>query len=226
MTEKPLTTITGEEFVRKILQGERDFSYVSCPGFNLNAHERFAELQQYLAKLDDLTSVIDITSSDFTGLVASNINLNGLRALDAILKRAVLSGNYLFCANFNGVNLSEVDLSRADCNKSGFKTANLYRANLAYANLFDTRFKDADLREADLSGAEMSLAELQKADLRGASFYQTRLREVLFEQADLRGVNGLETATMLDEANFGHTTVTRREMEILSGRTKYFKVVD
>ena len=47
--EKKLTFMKGEEFVQKILSGERDFSNIKLEqDFNLCGYEKFEEMQKYL----------------------------------------------------------------------------------------------------------------------------------------------------------------------------------
>ena len=52
MTE--LKQMSGDEFVTKILAGERDFRRIRLQqGYNFNSHEGFNELRDYIAKFGE-----------------------------------------------------------------------------------------------------------------------------------------------------------------------------
>ena len=89
--------LTGNEFIAKILQGERDFDWIELQeGFNLSGHERFEELQAYLKK--------NIVSID-TSLRLESSKLGGLNALGIHLPYLTAKNVYLYDANLSGANL-------------------------------------------------------------------------------------------------------------------------
>jgi len=89
--------------------------------------------------------------------------------VEAVSKRADLSGAYLSGADLSG--------------------AYLYEANLSGADLYGANLSDADLRGADLRGAYLSDANLSGAYLRGADLYGANLRGKKVDQ--LRIFSGL-----------------------------------
>jgi len=95
-----LKEMKGEEFIKKILDGERDFSRVRLEGnFNFSAHEGFGEMQNYLKEQDLCSNPIDITSSEFINITAIGLHLPYVRGKKANLDRANLREAYLRAAN-------------------------------------------------------------------------------------------------------------------------------
>jgi uncharacterized protein YjbI with pentapeptide repeats len=135
-----LKEMSGEEFVKKLLSGERDFSGVKLEqGFDLGGCEGFGEVQAYLKGQRLRDSPVIISGSDFSYIKAAGLYLPFVRA-----QRANLYGSFL-----KGADLSKADL----------REAYLERANL----------REAHLREADLEGANLFVAYLGETNLEGAN---------------------------------------------------------
>lgn len=116
-----LTPMRGEEFVKRILDGEREFSNIELEkGFNLSGYEGFNELQNYLKNYDLRENPVIINNSDFSYVRADGLYLpyvQGIRAkfekaylreadlLGASLMKAYLKGAYLLGANLKGAYL-------------------------------------------------------------------------------------------------------------------------
>jgi uncharacterized protein YjbI with pentapeptide repeats len=158
-----LKQLTGNEFITKILSGERDFSGVKLEkGFDFNAHDGFDEMQNHLSGQPLQDSPVIINGSDF-----SYVKARGL---------------YLPFSMGGGANLYEADLRGANLYEADLRGANLLRANLLRAN-----FWGADLRGADFEEADFEEADFEEADLRGvrnlagalnldrALFYKTKV---------------------------------------------------
>jgi len=127
------TDMKGEEFARKILDGERNLPRIRIPtGFDLSGHDIFPELQDYLKKQDMQSHPLVLDNSQLIGIKAQGIYLPYVQMREANLREA---------------NLREADLREADL--SG---ANLERANLERANLYGANLCEADLERANLSG--------------------------------------------------------------------------
>ena len=124
----------GKDFVKKILEGERDFSSIKLEdSFNLSGFKGFEDLQRYLKKAD-------------------------LRHYPIILNYAELiyikaSGLYLPYVNGRKINLERANLPRANLREANLERANLYRANLRGADLQEANLREANLQEAILRGA-------------------------------------------------------------------------
>src|SRR3989344_4647155 len=155
----------GKDFVKKILEGERDFSSIKLEdSFNLSGFKGFEDLQRYLKKAD-------------------------LRHYPIILNYAELiyikaSGLYLPYVNGRKINLERANLPRANLREANLERANLPRANLREANFWGANFLGANLEKANLERANLPGANLQEANLREAN-----LREANLQEAILRGAN-------------------------------------
>ena len=105
----------GKDFVKKILEGERDFSSIKLEdSFNLSGFKGFEDLQRYLKKAD-------------------------LRHYPIILNYAELiyikaSGLYLPYVNGRKINLERANLPRAN-----LREANLQEAILRGANFWGSK---------------------------------------------------------------------------------------
>ncbi len=114
-------------------------------------------VQRYMAPtLDRRTAAQLMKSRDFAGRDLRSINcermeLDGLRASQALLRDANFRHASLVGADFTGANLSN--------------------AHLQHAVLRDARFVGTDLEGADLSGADLRGADLTGCSLIGASFW-------------------------------------------------------
>jgi uncharacterized protein YjbI with pentapeptide repeats len=207
-----LTELTVDEFVRKVLAGERDFTNTSlAPDTDLAKNEAYPELVAYLQEQDLRNSPVVADGADWRGLRAPRLmitaklagaNLTGADLRDAEVTRSDLSGASLEGADLRGANLS---VSR--CMK-----ANLTGARLQRADLYEVNFGDALLRNVDLTGAIALKVALRGTDLTDAIF-----TDVDLYRADLRGALGLESTVDLGSAHFHHTIVTPREHAIVNG---------
>lgn len=130
--------MSGEEFVRKVLGGERDLSGIELEaGFGLSNYEGYNELQDYLRGQNFEANPLVLTGSKLYGLQARGIHLPYLRAEMADFSEGDLSGADFWMAN----------LGRAD-----FWMANLGGGNLCGANL-----RRANLREVENLGSARGL---------------------------------------------------------------------
>src|SRR3989344_1245814 len=141
----------GKDFVKKILEGERDFSRIKLEnGFNLTDFEGFRDLQTYLQEADLQKYPIIL---DYAALMYINA-----------------SGLYLPYVNGRKINLERASLERAN-----LEGANFWEANLREANFWGANFWEANLREANFWGAILWSADLSGADLSGANFWRANL---------------------------------------------------
>ncbi len=181
-----LIQMKGEEFVKKVLDGERDFSGIELEeGFRLSDYDGFKKMQEYLKSQDLKRSPVNIIGSSFKYLKAIGLYLPFLNGGRADLERADLGG----------ANLEEAYLGRADLRRADLRRANLERA--------------------DFGGAYLGLAHLGGANLRGADFKRANLGGADFGGAYLRNAKNLEYAICLGYAQFIGTKVTKKEEEII-----------
>lgn len=226
-----LTPVKGEEFIKKILEGERDFRKIRLEeGFRLSEHSCFKILHDYIVKEAGCVSVqsinhlkenpIDISGSEFKYLVAKGLYLPYTEGSNVDFSYADLSdglsGRFRRCTELEG---------------SNFKNARFYKTNLSFSYLRDVNFQDADLENADIGCARLYHTAFNNANLRNVSFYITKFLEgsvltgadvegasfekAKFESADIRGVKNLEKSKSLDSAAFQATKVTQKELDII-----------
>ena len=194
--EIKLKSMDGKDFVKKILEGERDFSRIKLEnGFNL---EGFKDLQIYLHKADLQYYPIILDYAELINIQARRLELPFVSGKRINLPRANFWGANLRGANFWGANLEKANL----------EGTNLERANLERANL-----RGANLQEANLERANLQEADLQEVILEGANL----------EGANLRGVKNLEKTINLDKVNPYRAKVTEKERAIIDNYSKRSK---
>ena len=195
MVTRP-TYIKGEEFVRKILAGERDFSGITLEKFfDLAGHEGFGDMQEYLRKTDLQTSPLILDDSELQYIKARGLYLPFVRGKEANLRGADLRGANLCGAHLGG--------------------AYLCGAHLGGAYLCGAHLWEANLGGADLRGADLGEANLGEANLRGAY-----LGGAYLGMADLRGAKNPEATLAIEYADFYKTKVTDREKAIIEEALK------
>ena len=128
-----LKQMSGEEFVRRVLGGERDFSGIELEeGFDLSGYDGFGEMQDYLGWHDLFMNPVLINGSKFYRVKAQGLYLPYAKG-----RKAVLAG---------------ADLKRADLSEADLEGADLEGAVLEGAVLEGVDLEGADLRRADLRG--------------------------------------------------------------------------
>ena len=122
----------------------------------------------------------------------SKANLQGASLAKANLQGAVLGG-----ANLQKASLWECDLQGARLSLANLQEANLTQANLAKANLRESNLQKANLTRANLREARLSLSNLRgtilgRANLQDAMLHHAVLYEAILQEADLKGIKGLQ----------------------------------
>ncbi|MEM1536099.1 MAG: pentapeptide repeat-containing protein, partial [Candidatus Pacearchaeota archaeon] len=153
-----LIYMTGEEFIKKILAGEKDFDGIKLEeGFNLSGHEGFNELQSYLKERGFWDGVEDnpliISNSKFSYLIAKGLFLPFVEGRNSCFEGANLEG-----ANFSGANLEKANFKKAYLKGADLQDANLMGANLERAILTKACLLGAYLPGANLKGAILTRA--------------------------------------------------------------------
>ena len=195
MTES-LIKVSGEEFIVKLLNGERDFSKISLEeAFNLSGHGAFQELKTYLKAQDLQKTPVDISDSQAQYVKARGLYLPFTVGRNANLRGAIFEGAILESANFENANLGNAN----------FKGVNFKGACLVNADLWITNFR----------GANLYGVNLQNAYLKG-----TYLGNVNLESANLKSVRNLAEASKLGKAHFLETRVTSKERKIIEEALK------
>ena len=214
----PQVIVTGQEFLTKILAGERDFSGIKLEERTiLSVCPQFDQVVKYLREHPDKSSPIILSgaklkylqaderlnlsyvvaeNTDFEGACLPNADLSYANLQGACFADAVLTDADFRCANLQGAKLSAAYLVEADLSE-----ANLSRASLDHAILVGANLGEASLQEADISGASLVGADLNEANLRKANL----------TSADLRAAENLDSVLNLTEAFFNRLVVTSKE---------------
>ena len=186
-----LNYMEGEEFLRRLLSGERDFSGIELEeGFDLGGHEGFEELQRHLRASDLESAPVDLSGSRLRRLDADGIYLPYLKAEGAVLKYSALM-------------------------KADLENACLAGSDLRYVHLALARLDGADLRRADLRLADLNLARLRRGRLSGADLEAADLEYTDLQGAELEGVKNLEWARFLKTVNFQFARIGEEEKRII-----------
>jgi len=183
--------MSGQEFVQKLLEGEREFPGVVLePYFNLSGNEQFAVLQEHLRTMDLENSPINLEGADLTGIDADGLHLPFVKANGACFKHAILM---------------EVNLESSE-----FENANFRYARLPQANMKTCHFYNADLRQADLNLAELNRSLLTGANVAGANLLFANL-----QATDIKGIVNLQLARFVETANFQFVSLGEIEKNII-----------
>jgi hypothetical protein len=127
----------------------------------------------------------------------------------AELSNADLSGAEFDGADLSGAILDGANLSKAKLTGAYFVEANLSEANLKGADLRATNLSGANFRGADLRGALLRESNLSRANLKGANLNLASVRRTVFDNIDLREVEGLENMEHLGPSEISFSTMYR-----------------
>jgi len=181
----------GVEFMRKLLDGERDFSEVRLePYFNLSGHEIFQTVQNYLNNADLEGTPVILDGADLRGLDGDGLHLPFLKAVGASFKQATLM--------------------EADLQSSEFR-----RADFRYARLPQTDMRACDLQDADMRHADLNLAFLNNSVLSGANVAGTNLLFTNMQAANIKGIVNLAQARSVETVNVQFVSISEKEKAII-----------
>lgn len=207
-----LIYMSGEEFVKKILDDERDLSSIKLkPEFDLSGYEGFKELQDYLREQNLNENPIYIRDSEFMYIKAKGLFLPYVRGVRSKFEGANLSGAKLMRAEFCGANFKGADLSGTDFGESDF---------------WEAYFTEANLTRAIFNGAEFSNANLDSANLEGADLLMADFNDANLKRANLKNVMNLEKTLNIEYAHFYDTKVTDKEMKIIELKRRKLFIIE
>ena len=204
-----LTDISPKDIVKRIMDGERDFSSTRLSGA-LEDEAGYAGLVAYLRERDLRAETLMAAGSDWSGLSARGLYFPFSKLAGINLSGADLRGADFRRADFTGANLEGADLSGATVIGCRFQEANLAGATLRATDFYEASLAGAKLPGADLTRAFLLRLALKQADLTGAV-----LTSAIMYRTDLRGVVGLDRVTDLATVTFHQTIVTAAERAII-----------
>ena len=196
----------GYEFIRKIIENERDFTNLTLRDSDLTLYkEDYKALIKYINDpiIHDSFSKypLDISCAKLNRLHAPGLNLPYLFGLNVNLDYAILTdSNFenakLYDSSFYMAKLCRVNFNFSNLEESKFKCADLRFTNFREAKLINTDFFRSNLSDSSLEKSNLTKAKLQKADLTNANFTGADLKEADFYETDVTG------ATFIDIKNF------------------------
>ena len=190
-TKRQLIKMSGEEFVKKLLEGERYFTGIEIPrGLDFNRCEGFHKITRYLLTQNLEKDPIVLTGSKFLSVKAIRFDL------------PYVKGN-------------DVDFSGADLRHAYFRNASFQNASFRDAKLGNAFLRYSDIGGADFQYAELWNANIRNANLQEGNFKGTDLRFTEFQYTDLRHAKNLDKSLNLGYANFVETKVTPEEEAII-----------
>jgi len=142
-----LKGMSGEEFAKKVIAGERDFSKIEIlpwkgtglhyPAgnfkydFNNDGYDLMEKLRGLQEKLE--TNPIVIDGSDFSNIIANGLEIPYLRAIETNFKNSWLLNSNFSYGVFTGADFTSADLENVNFHSAEFHEANFEYANLKYA---------------------------------------------------------------------------------------------
>ena len=134
-----LHKLAGEEFIKRFMDGERDFSHIELQSsFKFNQHPAYNEFQKYLQSINLKDSPLIFIGSQAFGVDFSSLYLPFTKAYDATL----IASKFVDCLLHNSI-LVNANVSHAKFHLSDLRHVDWYNTTMGYTN-----FQKSDLRES------------------------------------------------------------------------------
>ena len=151
-----LTKVSGEEFIVKLLSGERNFSKIFLEErFDLSGHSAFQELKMYLEAQNLQEEPVDISNSQLQYVKARGLYLPFTVGRNANFRGAILEYAIFENANFENANFGNANLKGTNFKNAYLVNADFWIANLRSVNLELANFEGAYLKGAYFGGANL-----------------------------------------------------------------------
>jgi len=211
MTE-PLKQMKGEEFVTKLLAGERDFRRIKLEeGFRAPKDEYSSLITYFNTNTDDfIENPLNFIGADLSRGYFSGLNFSYAKAQGASFERSEFPGGLFISADLQNANFTQARLTKA----------NFSDATLINANFWDADLSSAYLNKADLTQANFGSAKLNKAILVNSNVYNASFSNTNLSKANLNYVLNLDHARDLSSAHFLETIVDRKDLPVLKRAIK------
>lgn len=226
-----LVNISGGEFVSKVLNGEKDFSYV-----NLSDEKDFSKIEGYLEMNSFLKEEYDSKKGEIDVIDMSNsvfVNMNTKMEYEGEIRGVYLPfvkanntdfsfsnleasqfWDYCVLEKKNGEGLffeSVKDGYSPNFEQSIFKHVNFFEAFIPWGNFKKTDFRMGILKKIFMpygifDGANLENANCSYSNFSHSSFFKTDLKDANivrgnFAFADFRGILNLEKSKGMQEAS-------------------------
>ena len=197
--------MSEEEFVKKLLGGERDFNKICLPD-GADLRRFIPELNDYLTEQELAKDKIVLCNSRIIRIIAPKIYIPYSN-----MSRVNMSGANMYGAHMSGADMSGADMSGADMSGANMSGADMSGANMSGVDMTGANMYEANMYGAHMNGAHMNGADMYRADVSGANM----------SGVDIRGTQNLGSVIGLDSVIFNNTIVTKNEMkEILKARER------
>jgi hypothetical protein len=154
------------------------------------------------------------TLPDLEGATLGGAYFHAAYFRGSILINANLSGSILRLANFGNADLSGADIRGADLSGADLSGAILRGAILTGAILRGANLRAADIHAANLSDADIRAANLSGANLSSVNVNRVFAHRTVFDDVDLRAVEGLESIVHDGPSGISISTIYRSEGRI------------
>ncbi len=190
-----LIRVRGEEFIRKILVGERDFSGIALEdNFDLSGSDSFDEMQRYLQSQNLKEQPLHIEGSRFRQIKASGVYLPYTIGHGADFFGSVLRRVNLVRGRFNGTDFDFADFAYANLEKVDFSVFYGFSAgDTVHTRLWKANLQGSNIKGTDFEGANLECALLYRAE---------RDEKTNFNGAKMKGTDvqrGQETRDLVEE---------------------------
>ena len=164
----------GEEFMKKVIDGERDFSAIV-----MNDEDLTKDVEMYVA---------------FNGTLQRQESIGSREVRDELMyhntHHTPLILNY---ASLRGVSAPGLRMDRVQAFETQFHGSNLQNAVMNYANLSSAEFGSVDLQCAHIDFSCLNNVKMNYVDLRGARFIGSMIRKIEMRDSNCEEANFLNT---------------------------------
>ena len=213
--------MTGNEFIQKILSGERNFEGIALQGFDLGKDK---DVEDAIRKYLTSTNLGYPNCFNFDGAKLLGFSAGGLYLPHATFKGATLSDVFLARANLHYASFSEAYLRNVELSLANLSNAKFHRAilcslspyplgtgtRLYSADLFNTDFERANLSYVDLAKSNLGYSNLRNAELTEVNLSSANLVNARLDRAVLAETSLLEAN--LSDASLSETVLSRVDL--------------
>ena len=174
--------IPGKEFVKKVLEGERDFKNIKLePNFDFHSCEGFSDMQRYLKNENLYENPIILNGSELIRIKAQELYIPFTKARNVVFDHVDLSNAYIECCD-----LTSAEFRGSILDGSHLRGSNMKNATLLYTSANNTYFEETVLKDSCIRGCKMKRANFERSDLESSDFRNADLIKAKFEEANLK----------------------------------------
>ena len=213
---KALTYLSGDEFIRKIMEGERDFSHIKFEdNYKIDKSDAYYDLRNYLNTVGISQDPVIMNNSECVGVSFKYMNLSNLVSQNTDFKgsdfqKSNLSDSVLTGSKFDKCSLPHSNFYNSELNSVSFKYSNLNFANFEFSNMSKSNLFGSTARETNFHGCDFS-----EASLRGLNANRSNFKDVVFYNSNLLDIINFDKAINLEFANYFKTKVSEKSKIVI-----------